>query len=255
MHATPFGALPDPQGLYDPTQERDSCGVALVATLRGTPGRDIVDAGLTALRNLDHRGAVGAEVNSGDGAGILTQVPDAFLRAMVDVELPPAGSYVVGLAFLPTGPGQADAAATSVEAMAADEGLEVLTWRDVPVEASIIGPTALSCMPVFRQVFLADRARQLAGLDLDRKAYRLRKRVEHGLGVYFASLSARTLVYKGMLTTTQLETFFPDIRDERFASELVLVHSRFSTNTFPSWPLAQPFLSLIHISEPTRPTT
>ncbi len=249
MHATPFGALPAPQGLYDPSQEHDSCGVAFVATLRGTPGHDIVEAGLTALRNLDHRGAVGAEVNSGDGAGILTQVPDAFLRAEIPVELPPAGHYAVGLAFLPAGPGEADAAAGTIESLAAQEGLDVIAWRDVPVVASLVGPTAASCMPVFRQLVVADRTRRAAGLDLDRMAFRLRKRVERALDIYFASLSARTLVYKGMLTTTQLEKFFPDVTDERFSSELALVHSRFSTNTFPSWPLAQPFRIVAHNGE------
>jgi glutamate synthase (NADPH/NADH) large chain len=244
-----FSALPAPQGLYDPAGEHDSCGVAFVATLRGTPGRDIVDAGLTALRNLDHRGAVGAETNSGDGAGILTQVPDAFLRGEIPVELPPPGRYAVGLAFLPAGDGEAAGAVAEIERIAAEEGLEVLAWRDVPVNASLVGPTAASCMPIFRQLVVADRARALAGLDLDRRTFRLRKRVERGLGVYFASLSSRTLVYKGMLTTSQLEPFFPDLSDPRFASQLVLVHSRFSTNTFPSWPLAQPFRIVAHNGE------
>ncbi len=241
--------VPGTTGLYDPSAEHDACGVAFVATLRGTPGRDIVDAGLTALLNLDHRGAVGAETDSGDGAGILTQIPDAFLRDVVDAELPPAGHYAIGMAFLPTDDDALARAVAEVERLVAEEGLEVLAWREVPVTADLVGPTARRSMPVFRQLVVADPARALAGIDLDRRAFRVRKRAERELGVYFASLSARTLTYKGMLTTAQLEPFFPDLSDPRYASELALVHSRFSTNTFPSWPLAQPFRLVAHNGE------
>jgi len=241
--------VPTAQGLYNPEAEHDACGVAFVATLRGTAGRDIVDAGLTALLNLDHRGAVGSEKDSGDGAGILTQVPDAFLRDVVDAELPPPGHYAIGLAFLPSDEAERDAAVAAAERIVVSEGLEVLAWRDVPVTAGLVGPTAKATMPTFRQLVVADPARALAGLDLDRRAFRVRKRAEHELGLYFASLSARTLTYKGMLTTAQLEPFFPDLSDPRYASELALVHSRFSTNTFPSWPLAQPFRLLAHNGE------
>ncbi|SDS55938.1 glutamate synthase (NADH) large subunit [Paraoerskovia marina] len=240
---------PVAQGLYDPAAEHDACGVAFVATLRGTPGRDIVDAGLTALLNLDHRGAVGAEENSGDGAGILTQIPDAFVRDVVDADLPPAGFYAIGMAFLPGDPGEADAAAARFDAIAAEEDLEVLAWRDVPVTADLVGPAARATMPLFRQVVLADPDRALSGLELDRRTYRARKRAENELRLFFASLSARTLTYKGMLTTSQLEPFFPDLSDPRYASEIALVHSRFSTNTFPSWPLAQPFRLIAHNGE------
>lgn len=149
-------APPAAQGLYDPASEHDACGVAFVATLRGTPGRDIVDAGLTALLNLDHRGAVGAEENSGDGAGILTQIPDAFVRDVVDAELPPAGRYAIGMAFLPQDPAEADALARRFEAIAVEEKLDVLAWRDVPVTADLVGPTARASMPTFRQVVVAD---------------------------------------------------------------------------------------------------
>lgn len=242
-------ATPAAQGLYDPAAEHDACGVAFVATLRGTPGRDIVDAGLTALLNLDHRGAVGAETDSGDGAGILTQIPDAFLRDVVHAELPAAGRYAIGMAFLPTDDDALHHAVTAIEKLVVDEGLELLAWREVPVTAGLVGPTARASMPVFRQLVVADPARELAGIDLDRRAFRVRKRAERELGVYFASLSARTLTYKGMLTTAQLEPFFPDLSDPRYASELALVHSRFSTNTFPSWPLAQPFRLLAHNGE------
>ncbi|MDF2806522.1 MAG: glutamate synthase subunit alpha [Cellulosimicrobium sp.] len=249
-HRAPaLSAPPTASGLYDPAAEHDACGVAFVATLRGTPGRDIVDAGLTALLNLDHRGAVGAEENSGDGAGILTQIPDAFVRDVVDAELPPAGHYAIGMAFLPQDADAATAATRSVEAIAAEEKLEVLAWRDVPVTADLVGPSARASMPLFRQVVVADPARELAGVELDRRTYRLRKRAENELGLFFASLSARTLTYKGMLTTAQLEPFFPDLSDPRYASEIALVHSRFSTNTFPSWPLAQPFRMIAHNGE------
>src|SRR5690606_16491597 len=236
-------------GLYDPSAEHDACGVAFVATLRGTPGRDIVDAGLTALLNLDHRGAVGAEEDSGDGAGILTQIPDAFVRDVVGVDLPPAGMYAIGTAFLPTDDAERAETERRVEALAAEEKLDVLAWRDVPVDAGIFGRTARASMPVFRQIVVADPSRGLSGIDLDRRCYRLRKRAENEIGLYFASLSARTLTYKGMLTTAQLEPFFPDLSDPRYATELALVHSRFSTNTFPSWPLAQPFRLLAHNGE------
>ncbi|MBD8077676.1 glutamate synthase large subunit [Cellulosimicrobium arenosum] len=240
---------PTAHGLYDPAAEHDACGVAFVATLRGTPGRDIVDAGLTALLNLDHRGAVGAEENSGDGAGILTQIPDAFVRDVVDAELPPAGSYAIGMAFLPQDVDECASVVRSFESIAAEEKLEVIAWRDVPVTADLVGPSARASMPTFRQVVVVDPARELSGLDLDRRTYRLRKRAENELSLFFASLSARTLTYKGMLTTAQLEPFFPDLSDPRYASELALVHSRFSTNTFPSWPLAQPFRMIAHNGE------
>ncbi len=240
---------PSRHALYDPAAEHDACGFAWVATLRGTPGRDIVDAGLTALLNLDHRGAVGAEEDSGDGAGILTQIPDAFLRDVVDADLPPAGHYAIGMAFLPQDDDARAEAVAAVEAVAAEEKLEVLAWRDVVVTADLVGPTARASMPVFRQLVVADPSRELAGIDLDRRAYRLRKRAEREHGVYFASLSARTITYKGMLTTAQLEPFFADLSDPRYASEIALVHSRFSTNTFPSWPLAQPFRMIAHNGE------
>ena len=238
---------PAPEGLYDPTYEHDACGVALVATLTGEPSHTIVEQGLTALVNLEHRGASGAEVDSGDGAGILVQVPDAFLRAVLPFSLPPAGHYAVGNVFLPVD--DPEEAAAAVEAIAADEGLSVLGWRLLPTTPGLVGRTAASVMPVFRQVFVSGPGAEAAGLDLDRLVFRLRKRAERDTGVYFPSLSSRTLVYKGMLTTGQLEPFFPDLSDPRFASALALVHSRFSTNTFPSWPLAHPYRFIAHNGE------
>ena len=247
-----FSALPAAAGLYDPAQEHDACGVAFVATMRGEPGHDIVDLALTALRNLDHRGAVGAEVETGDGAGIVTQVPDAFLRAVMreqGVELPPPGSYAVGLAFLPEDDAQRAGAEAAIGRIAVAEGLTVLGWRDVPTTPGLVGSTARSCQPVFRQLFVASRPGRVVGMALERLAFCLRKRAEHEADVYFPSLSCRTLVYKGMLTTGQLEPFFPDLSDRRFATELAIVHSRFSTNTFPSWPLAHPFRLMAHNGE------
>ncbi|MFN3866567.1 MAG: glutamate synthase large subunit, partial [Demequina sp.] len=232
-------------GLYNPAYEHDACGVAFVATLRGTPGRDIVDAGLTALKNLEHRGAVGAETETGDGAGLLTQVPDAFLRSVVDFELPTRGAYAVGIAFLT--PGDERAEMRAFEAAARAEHMHVLGWRDVPVNPEPLGPSARAAMPLFRQVFVA--ADGLEDIALDRRAYRVRKRAEKSGGPFFASLSSRTLTYKGMLTTYQLEQVFPDVTHELFASELALVHSRFSTNTFPSWSLAQPLRGIAHNGE------
>ncbi len=236
-------------GLYAPDFEHDACGVAFVATMRGEAGHDIVELALTALRNLDHRGAVGAEVDTGDGAGILTQVPDAFLREVVDFDLPPVGGYAVGIAFLPDDDTAAAEAVAAIERLAAEEHLAVLGWRDVPITNGLVGATALSCQPRFRQVFVTSARGRVVGMALERMAFCLRKRAEREAGVYFPSLSARTLVYKGMLTTGQLEPFFPDLSDRRYATELAIVHSRFSTNTFPSWPLAHPFRLLAHNGE------
>ncbi|MDQ1289306.1 MAG: glutamate synthase large chain, partial [Actinomycetota bacterium] len=244
-----FSALPASAGLYAADREHDACGVAFVATMRGEPGHDIVDLALTALRNLEHRGAVGAEAETGDGAGILTQVPDAFLRDVVDFDLPPRGSYAVGLAFLPDDDAEEREAVATIERLARSEGLAVLGWRDVPVTPGLVGDTARACQPRFRQLFLSSSRGHVVGMALERMAFCLRKRAEHEAGVYFPSLSGRTLVYKGMLTTGQLEPFFPDLSDRRFATELAIVHSRFSTNTFPSWPLAHPFRLVAHNGE------
>jgi glutamate synthase (NADPH) large chain len=253
-------AFPTTQGLYHPAFEHDACGVAFVATLTGVPSHEIVAQALTALRNLEHRGAVGSEPDSGDGAGILVQVPDAFLRESVSFPLPPAGHYAVGMAFIPDDDMAQEAAEQTVVRIAAEESLTVLGWREVPVTPSLLGSTSRSTMPRFRHLFVAPVGPdgqvdpQVHGLDLDRRAFCLRKRVEHetadaGAGVYVASLSSRTLVYKGMLTTGQLEPFFPDLSDRRLTSALGLVHSRFSTNTFPSWPLAHPYRFVAHNGE------
>ena len=248
-----FSTAPDSSGLYRPEFERDACGLAMVATLRGVPGHDIVDMALRALRNLEHRGAVGSDAGTGDGAGIITQVPDVFFRQVVDFALPERGAYAVGLAFLATNPTERLREKKAIEDIASQEGLQLLGWREVPTQPDVIGETARAAMPALEQLFVHRPATgdqpALFGVDLDRKAFRLRKRAERELGCYFASLSSRTLVYKGMVTTLQLEPFYPDLSDPRFQSTLALVHSRYSTNTFPSWPLAQPFRFIAHNGE------
>ncbi|MGW3659818.1 glutamate synthase large subunit [Streptomyces sp. NPDC005151] len=242
---SPMDGRPAQQGMYDPRNEHDACGVGFVATLTGVASHELVEQALTVLRNLEHRGATGSEPDSGDGAGILLQVPDTFLREEVPFDLPEAGAYAVGIAFLPAD--DSTEAVQKLEKIAAEEGLKVLGWREVPVTPDFLGNGARATMPEFRQLFVADRTS--AGIALDRKAFVLRKRAEREAGVYFPSLSARTIVYKGMLTTGQLEPFFPDLSDRRFATTVALVHSRFSTNTFPSWPLAHPYRFVAHNGE------
>jgi glutamate synthase (NADPH/NADH) large chain len=235
---------PQAQGLYNPAQEHDACGVAMVATLNKVPTHDIVAKALTALRNMEHRGASGAEPDSGDGAGILIRVPDAFFQAVVDFKLPSVNSYATGIAFVARG---VDVKAEIAE-LAEQEGLVVLGWREVPIDPTSLGKTALSVMPDFQQLFIAGKNGE-TGIALDRLAFCLRKRAEHSLDLYFPSLSSQTIVYKGMLTTGQLEEFFPELSDQRVVSPLALVHSRFSTNTFPSWPLAHPYRFIAHNGE------
>ena len=245
--------FPHKQGMYNPAFEKDACGLAMVATLRGEAGHDIIDLALTALRNLEHRGAIGSDAGTGDGAGILTQMPDAFLRAVVGFDLPPVGEYAAGMAFLPRDAEARAAQKAGIERLAAMENLTVLGWRDVPTVDDNLGKLAFEARPVFEQLFVSYPAAggepALSGIALDRRAYRLRTRARNELDAYFVSLSARTLGYKGMVTTLQLEPFYPDLQDERFVSELAVVHSRYSTNTFPSWPLAQPLRMLAHNGE------
>jgi glutamate synthase (NADPH/NADH) large chain len=233
----------------------------MVADLHGRADHSIVDQGLTVLERLAHRGASGAEVETGDGAGILVQVPHRFLASVAGaagVVLPGPGQYAVGLAFLPRDADDAAKAKAVVEQLATEEGLAVLGWRVVPIQPEGLGETAQGAMPAIEQVFMA-RAPEGGGgggddagdvMGLERQAFVLRKRAEHAVdGLYFPSLSARTLVYKGMLTSEQLRRFFPDLSDPLFESGLALVHSRFSTNTFPSWPLAHPYRYMAHNGE------
>ncbi len=244
--------LPLAHGLYDPRFEHDACGVSFVANIKGVRSREIVTLGITALCNMEHRGATGAEADTGDGAGILIQVPDAFLRAVVDFSLPVAGAYAAGVVFLPADPTRAATAMATVEKIMTEEGLHPLGWRDVPNNPDCLGASARAMMPIIRQFFVDDPA-GAQGIDLDREIFVPRKRIESVLvgdmRTYFSSLSSRTLVYKGMFTTPELGDFFPDLWDERMESCLALVHSRFSTNTFPSWPLAHPYRYIAHNGE------
>lgn len=259
---------PEAQGLYHPQNEHDSCGVGFLVHLKGQPSHEIVAGGFGALCNLQHRGALGAEPNTGDGAGLLIQIPDAFYREVCNFELPPAGSYLTGIGFLPDTPTAANNARRDMDAIAASEGLTPLGWREVPTRSDMLGTQAIATMPSFWQPFYA-----AADLDADalcRRGYIVRTRIRHevryetddqshsaGLGGktrqlsygYFASLSNRTIVYKGMLTTPQLDNFYADLSDQRVTSALAMIHSRFSTNTFPSWQLAHPYRFISHNGE------
>ena len=243
------------QGLYDSRHEHDACGVGFVADLSGHRGHRTVSQALTVLRNLDHRGAKGSDPETGDGAGMLTQIPDAFFRRACGFALPAPGHSAAGLAFLPVGADEAGQAMATVAGLAAEEGLAVLGWREVPHDVSCCGRGARAVLPRLAQLFVASAggdggpAVAESGLTLDRRAFCLRKRAQHEAGLYFASLSARTIVYKGMLTALQLRPFFPDLSDPAFGSALAMVHSRFSTNTFPSWPLAHPYRFISHNGE------
>jgi glutamate synthase (NADPH/NADH) large chain len=252
------------RGLYDSSFEHDACGVGFVADLSGRSGHDVVASALSVLCNMEHRGAQGADPDTGDGAGILTQIPDEFFRAVCDFPLPEPGSYAAGMAFLPEDRGaelrtpagrqsknkyaERAVATDSLEQLAAAEGLKILGWRDVPYDPASCGRGALAALPRLTQLFVAGTEGQ-RGIDLDRLTFCLRKRAEHEAGVYFASLSSRTIVYKGMLSAPQLGPFYPDLSDPRYDSALALVHSRFSTNTFPSWPLAHPYRYVAHNGE------
>ena len=237
--------MPKAVGLYDPANEHDACGVAMVATLNKTKTHEIVSKALTALRNLEHRGASGAEPDSGDGAGILIQIPDEFYRSVVDFKLPNLGFYATGVFFIEAGNSDY---LEQISQIATEEGLCIIGWRDLPINSKSIGKTALSVMPSFKQIFVAG-LKDESDLVLERMVFCLRKRIEHTMPIYVASLSSRTIVYKGMLTTGQLEEFFPDLSNPLVVSAMALVHSRFSTNTFPSWPLAHPYRFIAHNGE------
>ena len=239
--------LPAAQGLYDPAFEHDACGVAMVATLKDGAQHEIVQRALRALENMEHRGATGAEPDSGDGAGILIRIPDEFFRSVLDFKLPEFGKYVAGMAFIEAGADTKDIK-DQIANLAKEENLEILGWREVPINPKPLGKTAVAVMPRFEQVFLAGKNNE-SDLVLDRMAFCLRKRIEHSLPVYFPSLSSATLVYKGMLTTGQLSAFYPDLNDPKVKSPMAIVHSRFSTNTFPSWQLSHPYRYIAHNGE------
>ncbi|MFP6782416.1 MAG: glutamate synthase large subunit, partial [Gammaproteobacteria bacterium] len=256
----PQHGRPD-SGLYDAAYEHDSCGVGFVVDMKGRRSHAIVQHAMTVLKNLLHRGACGCEENTGDGAGILIQLPDKFLReecAKLDIVLPSAGHYGAGLVFLPQDEGAAVRCRENMAAIIEQEGQSLCGWRVVPSDNSELGPTAQSAQPQIEQIFIK-RADDLLDDDaFERKLYLIRKRAEHEIWTssiagaehfYIPSLSHRTLIYKGMLIGSQLEQMFPDVFDERVESALALVHQRFSTNTFPSWPLAQPFRYIAHNGE------
>ncbi len=239
-------------GLYDPAFEHDACGVAFVARLDGVQSHEAVDRALTALEHLEHRGAAGADADTGDGAGILVQIPDAFFRAVVGVELPPPGAYGVAVCFLPQDPARRLELEQLLEAAVVEEGQTVLAWRDVPIDHDHVGAHARLFAPCIRQLFVGTTGPLATDADaFERRLYVIRRVAERRAGAELAvpSFSSRTVVYKGMLTSPQLRRYFPDLTDERFASALALVHSRFSTNTFPSWELAHPYRLVAHNGE------
>ncbi len=254
---------PARQGLYDPQHEHDSCGVGFVVDLKGRKSRKIVQDGIQILLNLEHRGACGAEKNTGDGAGILIQIPHTFLatacaEAKGRITLPSAGQYGVGMVFLPSDPGSRAACEHLFEKVVRDEGQRVLGWREVPVDSRMLGPTARRSQPVIKQLFVARQASIKEDDAFERKLYVIRRRARHAVrrleipekaSFYIASFSSRTIVYKGMLNCDQLTAFYLDLQDERVESALALVHSRFSTNTFPNWSRAHPYRMVAHNGE------
>ena len=257
----PRPGWPKKQGLYDPWFEHDACGVGFVVDIKGRKSHKILADGLQVLRNLDHRGASGAEVNTGDGAGVLIQMPHSFLvdacRA-ARFTLPPAGEYGCGIIFLPRNPTIRRKIEEKFEQIIQSEGLTFLGWRTVPTNSAPLGDSARSSEPFMRQVFIGRGTATADDLAFERKLYVIRKRAYSEVRTstmdgaeywYVASLSTKTLVYKGMLTTEQLDEYFPDLRNPLMETALALVHSRFSTNTFPSWERAHPYRYLAHNGE------
>ncbi|WP_328985372.1 glutamate synthase large subunit [Thiorhodovibrio winogradskyi] len=256
------GTLPPAQGLYDPAHEHDACGVGFVCHIKNQQSHQIVQQGLEILRRLTHRGAVGADPKAGDGAGILVQMPDAFFRSLADAkqlgfDLPEPAHYGVGMVFLPRDEAARQQMQSTVEQHLTDGGQTVLGWRDVPVDNSDLGESVLPSEPVTRQVFVACGPNCKDQNDFERKLFVIRKRMDNAIraagfdktSYYVASMSSRTINYKGMLLADQVGNYYLDLQDERFASALALVHQRFSTNTFPTWDLAQPFRMICHNGE------
>jgi glutamate synthase domain-containing protein 1 len=254
---------PPSQGLYDPHAEHDACGVGFVVHIKGQRSHDIVRKALQVLINLEHRGACGCEANTGDGAGILIQMPDVFLRKSVSFTLPSSGGYGAGLVFLPHDESARERIKDLIARITDEEGQSLLGWREVPTDNRLVGDSARATQPVFEQVFIGaafDTATADGQARFERKLYVIRKRVEHAVDAlkinalsrrffYIVSLSSERLIYKGMLQAKQLQPMFPDLSDEDLASALALVHQRFSTNTFPSWPLAHPYRLIAHNGE------
>src|SRR6056297_1799941 len=256
-----YGALPPKQGLYDPANEHDACGVGFVANIKGRKSHAIIRQGLKILENLTHRGAVGADPQAGDGAGLLFQIPDAFLRAEcapLGIDLPHPEHYGVGMVFLPRHAECQDHCTRLLEDAVAREGQRLLGWRDVPTDNACLGESVLPLEAVVRQLVVA-RGDGVADADaFERKLFVIRKQVENAVAefalewaeqFYVCSLSCRTLAYKGLLLANQVDSYYSDLKDDRMESALALVHQRFSTNTFPSWDLAQPFRMIAHNGE------
>ena len=261
MPARAKPGIPTKQGLYDPANEHDACGIGFIVNIKGKKSHDIVHQALEILVNLEHRGAVGSEPNTGDGAGILIQMPHRFFQSVcaeLGIELPGPGHYGVSTVFLPPDAEQRRQCEQRFEEVVRQEGQQVLGWRDVPTDNGLLGETAISCEPFSRQLFIGRSPDIEDELSFERKLYMIRRRaanaitygdIEGGEYFYLPSLSCRTIVYKGMLTSTQVEPYYPDLVDERMESALALVHSRFSTNTFPNWERAHPYRYLIHNGE------
>src|SRR5665213_460000 len=235
------------KNLYDPSFEHDACGVGMVADLTATPTNATVLDALTILENLEHRGATGSDVDSGDGAGILVQMPDSFIREVFDVEVPPRGEY--GVANWMVSP-LLDLGVVQrvIDEVLARVELASLAWRAVPVDSSILGPTSKASEPLFLQQLIV-KSDSKSDIDLERSLYCARKVIEHTLEIYAASCSSQVLIYKGMLTSPQLRLYFDDLTDARLTSAIAVVHSRFSTNVLPRWDLAQPFRFISHNGE------
>ncbi|TLY21927.1 MAG: glutamate synthase subunit alpha, partial [Nitrospirae bacterium] len=256
MHIPGF---PPKQGLYDPRLEKDSCGIGFIANIKGVKSHDIVRKGLQVLNNLFHRGAQGCDPCTGDGAGILLQVPHEFFKrtcADVSVKLPNAGEYGVGMVFLPPTAAQRKPCERLFEKVIEEEGARLLGWRDVPVKSGAIGSQARRTEPAIRQVFIARDS--LNEAQFERKLYVIRKRIENAIResaiegrehFYIPSMSMNTIIYKGLLLPDQITQYFPDLTDTSVVSALAMIHSRFSTNTFPTWPLAHPYRYICHNGE------
>ena len=259
---TKFG-FPDKQGLYDPAFEKDSCGVGFVAQIKGKPSYQIVLDAVVMLERMEHRGGCGCEPNTGDGAGILTGMPHDFCvkvaKQDLAVDLPAAGLYAAGNVFLPTAENQRQHCITEIEKIISEQGQQCLGWREVPIDTdgADIGPTARLSQPVIMQLYIA--ADGVKGKDFERQLYVIRKRCTHLLRYdkslsqrkifYICSLSPSIIIYKGMLNALQVKTFYQDLQDPDYASHIAMVHSRFSTNTFPSWDRAQPNRYMSHNGE------
>ena len=261
-----FSTLPPKQGLYDPWFEHDACGLGVVANIKGKKSNKILRQALTVLKNLDHRGGQGADNNSGDGAGVLLQIPhEFFIKECLkqNLSLPPAGEYAVGMLFLPPDVVERENLQRHFEKIVRENKLEVLGWRNVPVNSEILGEKSRQSQPQIMQVFLSSNPQIMERMTIDDNAfervlYIIRREAENkirygslrgGKYFYLSSLSSRTIVYKGMLTTVQLGNFYLDLQDCSVETALALVHSRFSTNTFPSWERAHPYRMLMHNGE------